>query len=417
MFDVSVIVPTHNRADMVCRNIAALARQTMPASRFEVIVVADGCEDQTAARLQSLDLSFRLRVVEQTQAGASKARNAGADLAEGTLLVFLDDDMYADAGLLEAHWQTQQARPTLLVGFFSTPVEHRSEELFAASANAWWDNRFRRLGQAGHRHTFRDVCTGNMSVSRSSFLETGGFDEEIGRWAGEDYEFAIRWLKRGERIGYCPTARSYHQDQPSVDKALKRAYDEGRGHVLIARRHPECFMALPLRIALDGQPWIRIKRWVKLSRRRANTIPKLVHPAIHLAITFRFRWLYSRLFGISRSARLWAGVLDETDGLGGLREMIQDIPYEPSVQDVEEIDISQLPLDLAKRVTELQPGSLALLAGTEPIAWIQNTPGSEPIAWSHVVRKLEYWLDAHGLRELPLPEENGRGSQTEPDNQ
>ena len=415
MFDVSVIIPTYNRAEKVCRNVAALSGQTMPLSRFEVIVVADGCEDQTAAMLRSLDLSFRLRVIEQTLAGASKARNAGADVAEGALLVFLDDDMRADDGLLEAHWQEQQAGTALLVGFFSTPAKYRSDELFAASANAWWDGRFRRLGQTGYRHTFRDVCTGNMSVARSSFLDTSGFDEEIGRWAGEDYEFGLRWLEKGGKIRYCRTARSWHQDNPSIDKALKRAYDEGRGHVLMARRHPEIFMALPLRSAFDGQPWIRVKRWIKLSRRRAHMIPKLLQPAIRLAIALKFRRLYRRLFEISRLARCWAGILDETGGLEGLREMIQDIPYDPFVKDAVEIDVRQSPQQIARRVANVQPNSLALTSGTKPIAWISDTPGSEAIGWSHVVRKLEYWLDASCLRELPSLEPEPGGMQDEQD--
>ena len=45
---LSIIIPTHNRSAVLAKNLAALERQTWPADRFEVLVVADSCRDDTA---------------------------------------------------------------------------------------------------------------------------------------------------------------------------------------------------------------------------------------------------------------------------------------------------------------------------------------------------------------------------------
>ncbi len=118
MLEISVIIPTYQRAEVVCRNVLALARQTVDASRFEVIVVSDGSTDRTVEMLGALAVPFRLNVIDQELLGAAAARNAGAEIASGSLLVFLDDDMDPDPGLLDAHWQHQQAQPSLLIGSY-----------------------------------------------------------------------------------------------------------------------------------------------------------------------------------------------------------------------------------------------------------------------------------------------------------
>lgn len=401
MIRVSVVIPTYNRAELVRRNILALAEQTMASDDFEVIVVADGCEDNTSQLLASLDVPFQLRIIEQAESGAATARNAGAKQAKGTLLVFLDDDMRADPELLKSHWEGQRDIPCLLVGFFSTPPAWRSEHPLAASGNVWWDNRFRRMSQPGYRHTYRDVCTGNMSVSRTDFLATGCFNEELGRRAGEDYEFGIRWLKRGGKIRYQSTALSWHLDSPSIDKALLRVYNEGRGHVILLREHPEFFSALQLKSAIEGQPWVKFKRLIKVSRNRSRLLVALLKPLLRLSAAMKFRRLFKKSFRVIHSARYWAGVLAESDGIQNLRNLIQDLPGDQVPEEPLEVQIGLSPEQLSAIIAERQPRELGLLADETPVCWIADEPGLEPIDWPHVLRKLEYSLDANTLRKLP----------------
>jgi glycosyltransferase involved in cell wall biosynthesis len=88
---VSVIVPTHDRHDLVGRAIRSVLCQTYRS--WELIIVNDGSTDRTAEVLSSYGDDPRIRVMHLDPArGGAAARNVGLDLATGELIAFLDDD-------------------------------------------------------------------------------------------------------------------------------------------------------------------------------------------------------------------------------------------------------------------------------------------------------------------------------------
>ncbi|HEU4786947.1 MAG TPA: glycosyltransferase family A protein, partial [Gemmatimonadaceae bacterium] len=100
---VSVIVPTHDRCDSLARLLRALASQQNVGGDYEAIVVADGCSDGTAPRVRSTRWPFPVHVLEQPASGPAIARNCGAAIASGRILLFLDDDTEPETRTLAAH--------------------------------------------------------------------------------------------------------------------------------------------------------------------------------------------------------------------------------------------------------------------------------------------------------------------------
>jgi glycosyltransferase involved in cell wall biosynthesis len=93
---VSVIIPTYNRADLVCNAVENVLAQTW--SPVEIIVVDDGSTDRTLEALARF--GDRIRVVSQDNAGPAAARNRGASLARGEFIAFQDsDDLWEPAKL------------------------------------------------------------------------------------------------------------------------------------------------------------------------------------------------------------------------------------------------------------------------------------------------------------------------------
>lgn len=96
---VSVIVPTRNRATMLKRALASILGQRYP--RIEIIVIANGCEDDTEQAVRDIQsqcagqpaaqASIALHGFKETLGGA-RARNIGLDAARGEYVAFLDDD-------------------------------------------------------------------------------------------------------------------------------------------------------------------------------------------------------------------------------------------------------------------------------------------------------------------------------------
>ncbi|MGF1505651.1 MAG: glycosyltransferase family 2 protein, partial [Anaerolineae bacterium] len=101
MTSLSVIIPTYQRRDRLRRVLDALARQDAPP--FEVIVSLDGCTDGTQDMLTTLSVPYPLRWINGPNGGPGAARHRGARLAHSDRLLFLDDDILAQPGLLAAH--------------------------------------------------------------------------------------------------------------------------------------------------------------------------------------------------------------------------------------------------------------------------------------------------------------------------
>lgn len=91
---VSVIVPAYKPGDGIRRVVGSLARQTMPASEFELIIVDDGSPDDTWDRLQKIrDAGSNVRITRIENSGwPSRPRNVGIDMARGEYLLFMDHD-------------------------------------------------------------------------------------------------------------------------------------------------------------------------------------------------------------------------------------------------------------------------------------------------------------------------------------
>ena len=89
---LSVIIPTHNRCDLIMRAINSVLNQTIES--IEVIVVSDGSTDETDTILKtSVKKDNRIKYLSYTPArGANYARNYGASIAQGEFIAFLDDD-------------------------------------------------------------------------------------------------------------------------------------------------------------------------------------------------------------------------------------------------------------------------------------------------------------------------------------
>ena len=66
---LSVIIPTHNRPQTLCNTLVALGEQTLPADRFEVLVVDDGSEENHRVALRAYRESFNFSLIEKEQEG------------------------------------------------------------------------------------------------------------------------------------------------------------------------------------------------------------------------------------------------------------------------------------------------------------------------------------------------------------
>lgn len=230
---VSVVMPTYNRRERVRAAIEALDRQHVDVP-FEIVVVSDGSTDGTDELLRSVETRVPLSAVVQENGGPATARNRGVDAATGELIVFVDDDVVAADGMLQAHVDAHRALGDQVVvvgpmldppGFSMVPWVRWEQAMLA--------KQYAALEAGEYEATARQFYTGNASVRRRHLLAAGGFDPAFRR--AEDVELAYRLADRGLTFAYEPSAVGLHHADRSYAAWRSAAYLYGRNDVVFAR--------------------------------------------------------------------------------------------------------------------------------------------------------------------------------------
>lgn len=226
---ISVVVPARNRPGPLAETLVTLRAQELPQDAYEIVVVDDGSEPA----LTSVPAGVRLERLDGRERSA--ARNAGAQVATGELLVFLDDDITVSSGFLGAHLAAHREwRGALAVGAIDLP-EYALREPFGRFRQA-----LERTGIPSQRGItrLRNFCTAaNMSIARRQFLRLGGFDETL--VSAEDQDLALRHSKAGGTIVFLPEAVGIHRDEAMDVRSYCRRAEWGSGRlVAFCRKHP-----------------------------------------------------------------------------------------------------------------------------------------------------------------------------------
>jgi len=304
---VSVVIPTYQRRASVQRLLVALARQTLASAEYEVIVPIDGSDDGTREMIERFEAPYRLVGSWQPNRGRAAARNAGIRLAAGRIVVFLDDDMEPRPGFLRAHLDAHPAGSRrAVIGPVPIHVDASSPPL-VHFRQAGMDAHLTRLAEQGHRLGFRDMYSGNLSLPRELLNEIGGFDETFTLYGHEDYELALRLVKAGAELGYCPGAMALQHYEKDYAGFARDCMARGRTAVHFARKHPDVASSLQLATYRAGPLGWRTTRAVMLFLTR-------VMPAFPAWVLAAMQWLErrrpSRLPGLYRRSLdyfFWVG--------------------------------------------------------------------------------------------------------------
>lgn len=211
----SVIVPVYNQLALTLACLRALA-DCGDATPFEVIVVDDGSSDETPARLPSIPgLRFHRNPANLGFIGAC---NAGAALARGEFLVFLNNDTTVQPGWLDALLSTFRTHPdTGLAGSKLVYPDGRLQEaggIVFADGSGW---NYGRFDDPAHpRYNFVrevDYCSGAaIALPAALFGELGGFDPHYAPAYYEDTDLAMRVRARGLKVRYQPASVVVHHE-------------------------------------------------------------------------------------------------------------------------------------------------------------------------------------------------------------
>ncbi|MGZ6792283.1 MAG: glycosyltransferase, partial [Mycobacteriales bacterium] len=232
--EVSVVMVTSGRRELVGRALDALAAQTYPASLTEVLVVDNGSTDGTSG-----DLGARPVTVLRADAHlpVAAARNRAVARARGSLVAFTDDDCRPQPTWLEGLVAGAREGTALVQG---RTTADPLQQLLPLSRTQW-----------GPAETgLYETC--NIAYNAQALTDAGGFDEtfagevervlghRFGRYPfGEDTELAWRVKRSGGASRFAATAVVHHHVFDPDPRYLLRRSAVGAAWPLLVREVPE----------------------------------------------------------------------------------------------------------------------------------------------------------------------------------
>jgi glycosyltransferase involved in cell wall biosynthesis len=188
---VSVVLPTHNRVDLLVGAVESVLAQTEQS--FELIVVDDGSRDATPEYLAALTRrNSRTRSIRlESPRGGGAARNEGIRVSQGDWVAFLDDDDRWFPTKLEKQLAALRANPTAVAASCCY------EQVFAS-------NRRKVVAvpsSVSLSQLFESNVLGGASLCLASAQALGriaGFDTSL--VAGQDLDLWVRLRQLGEIV-------------------------------------------------------------------------------------------------------------------------------------------------------------------------------------------------------------------------
>jgi len=303
--EVSVVIPTYQRRASLERVLGGLATQEWPPERLEVVVVSDGGEDGSVEMARAFPVPFRLRVFRQKNQGPGAARNLGVDRAEGSLLLFLDDDVVPKPRLVAEHVGSHASSDNRIVigplleppGVRLQPWTHweammLAEQYEAMLAGTWAPTPWQ-------------FYTGNASVPVQLVRRAGGFDPAYQR--AEDIELAFRLAALGGEFVFNPAAAGMHFARRSYRAWLGAAYQYGRNDILFGQAEGRVVGEFQHRHPLTRA----FVLWGLRHRTTASLLTLPTEVAIRAAGCVGLRPLTDRLCSAIFNLNYWFGVVDQ----------------------------------------------------------------------------------------------------------
>ncbi len=229
---ISVIVPTYKRQALLLKCIAALANQSFCRTDYEVIIVTDGFDDNTKSevinyRKEHLDINISCVRLEKKK-GPASARNKGASLAEGELILFTDDDCIPHYKWIENFWNIYQSQQKKLIAFSGKTIVPRSIE------PTDYEKNIAHLETAG-------FITANCACTKEAFEQINGFDEDFTVAWREDSEFQFRLIKNSISIIKVNEAIIVHPVRSTFWGISIKEQKKSMFNALLRKKHPDLY--------------------------------------------------------------------------------------------------------------------------------------------------------------------------------
>jgi glucosyl-dolichyl phosphate glucuronosyltransferase len=203
--DISVVVPTYNRRQLLAKTLESLIGQRAASVRYEVLVVDNNSTDDTRSVVETFTQRWSaIRYLFEPRRGVSHARNTGIAAASAPIVAFIDDDVEADPSWIRNIKQAFDDHPDIdcLGGAIRGHFPEQPPAWFTPSHWAPLALQEDKRPTWDAEHASGCLPTANFACRRAALEEVGGFAPEFLR--SQDHEIELRLWAAGKRGLYVP---------------------------------------------------------------------------------------------------------------------------------------------------------------------------------------------------------------------
>lgn len=256
---ITVVIPTYKDWARLAKCLEALAAQTFPQERMEIIVVNNHPDDSAP---EGFKVPGNCTIIRETRPGSYAARNAALGRAQAEIIAFTDSDCVPDEhwiaeGLAFLRENDQVGRIAGRIKLFYKSDEPSLVECYEQVYAFNQDIYVKRDGTG---------VTANMFVRRSLFDTVGLFNDQL--LSGGDYEWSVRARKAGYAIKYADKAVVYHPARHRMTELVGKAKRVGGGQASF-KGNGKSAAAASVRLLYDLRP--PVKSW-RLIGRKGKTL-------------------------------------------------------------------------------------------------------------------------------------------------
>jgi glucosyl-dolichyl phosphate glucuronosyltransferase len=235
--EMTVMIGTLNRCDLLAQSVRSLQAQRCPATRFEILVVDNGSTDGTVALLERFQQELpNFRWVAESRRGLSNARNRGIAEARADLVAFFDDDAVAEPDWIDWLFRVFQDDPTADAAGGRICVRWPNERPNWMPASLLGYYGHCDYGSSRKGLAYPEFPYGSNMVIRKVHLQAvGGFNSALGPtganlMAAGEQDLFFRLYQLPIKVVYEPAAIVHHWAPPErVTRrwSLRRAFRHG----------------------------------------------------------------------------------------------------------------------------------------------------------------------------------------------
>lgn len=226
---ISVVIPTYRRVGLLRLCLAMLFHQRF-TGRYEVIVVSDGEDEETAELRRDFmrnNAAFIFTSLSK-KAGPAAARNKGWRMAKGALILFTDDDTQPAATWLQNYWEaylTYGKEEAAFAGKINVPIPQPPTDFERNTAG---------LETA-------EFVTANCAVSKKALERIGGFDEAFTMAWREDSDLEFKLLNAAVPIVKAEAAVVLHPARKAAWGVSLKEQKKSMFNALLYKKYPRLF--------------------------------------------------------------------------------------------------------------------------------------------------------------------------------